>query len=259
MTDERFAGRPVPADYMKSVANLTGARAYKALAHDMLELVSGLTVLDAGCGPGTDLLRLRDSVGAEGRVIGVDKDAAMLAGAAELDAAELVLADLHDLPLDDACVDRVKADRVLQHVVDPSIVLAELHRVSCVGAIAVVAEPDWGALVIDSMHPATSEAFTRFTCEQVVRNATLGREVGRLASDVGWARDAVAAMTTAFDDFDTADQVLGLGRNSLSAVDAGYLSSAERKQWLDGLRQAPVYAAATIVLTRLVKPDNGYR
>lgn len=249
----RLAGRPDPADYMRAVAALPGGQAYKALALSLLELSPGLTVLDAGCGPGTDLGSLRAAVGDAGRVVGVDVDRSMLSRAREAGGGELVQADLSHLPLGDGGVDRIKADRVLQHVHDPVIALTELHRVSTPGAVAVISEPDWGTLAVDSGLPAVSEAFARFTCEQVVRNPRLGRELGRLAGRAGWSRDHVAAVTTTFDDLDTADRVLGLGRNSRRAVDAGYLSEDERARWLDGLADGPVYAAATIVITRLVK------
>jgi SAM-dependent methyltransferase len=249
----RLAERPDPAEYMKAVAALPGGQVYKSLALSLLELSSGLTVLDAGCGPGTDLPSLRESVGGAGRVVGIDVDPSMLSRARGVAGAELVQADLNHLPLADEGIDRIKADRVLQHVGDPVAVLAELNRVSTPRAVAVIAEPDWGSLAVDSVLPAVSAAFTRFTCEQVVRNPRLGRELGRLAGQVGWARDHVAAVTTTFDDFDTADRVLGLGRNSRRAVAAGYVSEDERAIWLAGLADGPVYAAATIVITRLLK------
>lgn len=253
MTDASFVERPDAAVYLAEVAALPGGQAYKSAALALLDLAPGLTVLDAGCGPGTDLGALRAAVGSGGRVIGVDVDQAMLSRAGELEVAELLLADVHALPLHSASVDRVKVDRVLQHVVDPTAALVELHRVCRPGAIAVVSEPDWGTLVVDSADPVASEAFARFTCEQVVRNATLGREVGRRAEQVGWTRGHVVAVTTTFDELETADRVLGLGRNSRGAVDAGYLTDDRRTAWLAGLAAGPVYAAATIVITRLTR------
>lgn len=240
---------------MRSVACLPGAQAYKSLAQTLLDLTPGSTVLDAGCGPGTDLAALLGAVGREGRVIGVDRDPAMLSRAREVgDDIELVRCDIQHLSLLDGSVDRVKTDRVLQHVDDPRAALAELHRVCRTGAIAVVCEPDWGTMVVDSPDPAASDAFTLFTCERVVRNATLGRQIGRLASEVGWTRDTVVAVATTFDDFEIADRVLALGRNSQRAVDAGYLSEAQRARWLADLVQGPMYAAASVVVTRFTKP-----
>jgi ubiquinone/menaquinone biosynthesis C-methylase UbiE len=253
MAEFELAGRPDPAEYMASVAALPAGQAYKARALRLLEVAPGMTVLDAGCGPGADLNPLRSSVGDRGRVVGVDVDATMLSRAAEVagGGAELLLADLHELPLESAVVDRVKVDRVLQHVRSPHDVLAELLRVTRPGGLAVAAEPDWGTLVVDSSLPAISASFTRFTCEHVVRNATLGRELGRVAEQAGWTRDHVEAVTSVFLDLQTADRVLGLGRNSRQAVEAGWFTEEQRADWLSGLAERPVYAAATIVITRL--------
>ena len=46
-----------------------------------MHLQPGHAVLDVGCGPGTDTIVLAGLVGPTGRVVGVDSDAAMIAGA----------------------------------------------------------------------------------------------------------------------------------------------------------------------------------
>ncbi len=51
---------------------------------DALSLESGETVLDLGCGPGTNFERLREAVGSEGSVIGLDYSPGMVRRAAEL-------------------------------------------------------------------------------------------------------------------------------------------------------------------------------
>ncbi|MEV5237376.1 methyltransferase domain-containing protein [Streptomyces pseudogriseolus] len=58
-------------------------RAYKQQLLDLLDLRAGQTVLDVGCGPGTDLSALAQRVGDGGTVIGVDRDPDMLARARE--------------------------------------------------------------------------------------------------------------------------------------------------------------------------------
>lgn len=58
-------------------------RLYKRQLVDLLDVREGHTVLDAGCGPGTDLPTLAERVGATGTVVGVDRDPAMLAQARE--------------------------------------------------------------------------------------------------------------------------------------------------------------------------------
>jgi SAM-dependent methyltransferase len=95
----------------------------------------GEVVLDLGCGAGTDLLIAAQMAGRAGRALGVDMTAAMLerAGAS---AREMGLAnvELHGslieaLPLDDASVDVVISNGVIDLVPDKEAVFDEIDRV----------------------------------------------------------------------------------------------------------------------------------
>lgn len=95
----------------------------------------GSIVLDLGCGAGTDLLIAAQMTGPAGRVIGVDMTATML-DRARASAAEMGLGnvELHEslieaLPLDDASVDVVISNGVIDLVPDKDAVLDEIDRV----------------------------------------------------------------------------------------------------------------------------------
>jgi arsenite methyltransferase len=95
----------------------------------------GSVVLDLGCGAGTDLLIAAQMTGAAGRVIGVDMTATMLERARQ-SATEMGLTnvELHEslieaLPLDDASVDVVISNGVIDLVPDKDAVFDEIDRV----------------------------------------------------------------------------------------------------------------------------------
>jgi SAM-dependent methyltransferase len=95
----------------------------------------GAVVLDLGCGAGTDLLIAAQMTGPAGRVIGVDMTPAMLERARE-SAREMALAnvELHEsliesLPFDDASVDVVISNGVIDLVPDKDAVFDEIDRV----------------------------------------------------------------------------------------------------------------------------------
>lgn len=138
---------PDPIRYLDAAARTAAGRDYKQRFLDSLDLRDGLAILDIGCGPGTDLLRLAAALGAEGSVIGVDRDPIMVAEArrrlAGHDNVDVRLGDVHELPLEDASVDRTRVDRVLQHLADPGHALAEARRVVRPGGLIGMAEPDW--------------------------------------------------------------------------------------------------------------------
>ena len=95
----------------------------------------GSTVLDLGCGAGTDLLIAAQMVGADGRVIGIDMTATMLARARQ-SAEEMGLGkvELHEgliesVPVADASVDVVISNGVIDLVPDKEAVFDEIDRV----------------------------------------------------------------------------------------------------------------------------------
>src|SRR2546423_2047133 len=95
----------------------------------------GQTVLDLGCGAGTDLLISAQMVGPDGRVIGVDMTESMLTRARESAAAmDLQNVELHQsliesLPVEDASVDVVISNGVIDLVPDKDAVFGEIDRV----------------------------------------------------------------------------------------------------------------------------------
>lgn len=112
-------------------------------AVDALSPLSGLSVLDAGCGSG-QLLRLAAAAGA--RVSGLDASAALLGVARGLlPGADLRTGDIGELPYDDSGFDAVTAFNAIQYAADPKTAVAELARVTRPGGrvlIGVWAEPE---------------------------------------------------------------------------------------------------------------------
>ncbi|MEY9937060.1 ubiquinone/menaquinone biosynthesis C-methylase UbiE [Streptacidiphilus sp. MAP5-52] len=244
-------------------------RAYKTRMLDELDARPGQTVVDLGCGPGTDLDALADAVvdggsGAEGAgvgstavgsvvvrgaVVGVDHDQAAVAKARERTAGRpgvtVQQADLHHLPLPDGFADRARTDRVLQHVADPAQALREMRRVLRPGGRIVLGEPDWATLAVDHPESELSDAYTRFVSTQVVRNGRIGRQLPRLAVEAGFRVPAVLPVTPVFRDVREADAILGLERTTRRAVTAGYFTEDEAQRWLDHLTRGPFLATVT--------------
>jgi arsenite methyltransferase len=95
----------------------------------------GAVVLDLGCGAGTDLLIAAQMTGSAGRAIGVDMTATMLerarASAGEMGLANVELHEalIESLPLEDASVDVVISNGVIDLVPDKDAVFDEIDRV----------------------------------------------------------------------------------------------------------------------------------
>jgi SAM-dependent methyltransferase len=95
----------------------------------------GSVVLDLGCGAGTDLLIAAQMTGPTGRVIGVDMTPSMLerarASAREMSINHIELHEslIEALPLEDASVDVVISNGVIDLVPDKDAVFDEIDRV----------------------------------------------------------------------------------------------------------------------------------
>ena len=99
------------------------------------EVRAGQTVLDLGSGAGFDLLIAAAKVGPAGRVIGVDMTDDMIAAAranaerAGFDNVEVRKGEIESLPLDDASVDWVISNCVVNLSPEKERVFAEIRRV----------------------------------------------------------------------------------------------------------------------------------
>jgi arsenite methyltransferase len=96
---------------------------------------AGSTIIDIGCGAGTDLLLAANAVGPQGRAIGVDMTDSMLrkakAAAAEagISNVELRRGDALELPVESASVDVVISNGVLNLAPDKRRAFSEVFRV----------------------------------------------------------------------------------------------------------------------------------
>jgi SAM-dependent methyltransferase len=123
-----------------------------------LALRPGETVLDVGSGAGLDVFLASPLVGAEGRVIGVDMTPAMLAraraNAARMGAGNVEFREgrLEALPVEDASVDAVTSNCVINLVPDKAAVFREVARVLKPGGRIVVSD-----ILLDGALPAAVE------------------------------------------------------------------------------------------------------
>jgi arsenite methyltransferase len=124
--------------------------------HAVDRIPSGATVIDIGCGAGTDLLLAAHRVGASGHAIGVDMTEAMRrramlgAAACGLDRVDVRSGDATRLPIDDRSVDVVISNGVLNLVPEKERAIAEIARVLKPGGRVQIADIIIGEVLPDS-------------------------------------------------------------------------------------------------------------
>jgi arsenite methyltransferase len=124
--------------------------------HAIGRIPIGATVLDVGCGAGTDLLLAARQTGPSGRAIGIDMTEAMRRRASQgaalsgLGHVDVIEGDAAHLPVDDRSVDVVISNGVLNLVPEKQRAVAEIARVLRPGGRVQIADIVIGATLPDS-------------------------------------------------------------------------------------------------------------
>jgi SAM-dependent methyltransferase len=166
------------AAWQERMASWPAIRAYKERTY---ELIAGSgRVIDIGCGPGVDVVALGHDC------VGVDPSGTMLAAATRR-GADVCRADAHCLPFRDGAFQAARADRVFQHLADPTAALREMVRVVARGGRLVVADPDQESLVIrvPGVRQGVLDRLESLRRDLGYRNGTLVSRIPELFDDVG--------------------------------------------------------------------------
>lgn len=132
-------------------------------------LGTGQTVLDIGCGSGTDLLICARKAGPAGRVIGIDVTPAMRVKAeanlaeAGVRNAQVLEGDAESIPLADGSIDAVTSNGVINLVPDKARAFREIYRVLKPGGCLQIAD-----IVLKTEPPARARKDPQLWAECVV-------------------------------------------------------------------------------------------
>jgi ubiquinone/menaquinone biosynthesis C-methylase UbiE len=139
----------LPSEVTSSFAGIGNPQA-------IARIPAGATVVDVGCGAGTDLLLAARRTGPSGRAIGVDMTEAMrqraLQGATACGLAHVEVrdGDATRLPVDTCSADLVISNGVLNLVPDKERAVAEMARVLKPGGRVQIADIIIGEILPDS-------------------------------------------------------------------------------------------------------------
>jgi SAM-dependent methyltransferase len=132
--------RPV----VRLVGGGAGIDGERRIAHRLLGVQSGQTVLDVACGPGNFTRSFAPLVGDDGLVIGFDESATMLAKAVEQDnpgQIGYVRGDARALPFADGTFDAVGCFLALHLIPEPFRAVREMIRVLAPGGRIAIQAP----------------------------------------------------------------------------------------------------------------------
>jgi SAM-dependent methyltransferase len=221
---------------LDAVRRVPGYAAYKQRMTELLRPRLGGRYLEVGVGTGEDALAFEAAHGVQ--VVGVDAAQTMVDEARRRGLQDVLAADAHTLPFEDASFDGAWADRVLQHLEDPRAALGELVRVTKLGARIVVADPDWDTQVVDVPDQDLARRVLRWRADYAQRNGTIAHRSAGILSAIGCTDVVVEAAPIVLQDAVALDNALGLRDWAGFAHEEDLVTADEVESWQVQLDEA---------------------
>lgn len=234
-----------PADFVRYLDATRATDFYQEIkrrSYDLLALREGDAVLDVGCGTGGDVVALAERVGLSGRAVGIDFSATMIEEAQRRTAGiglpiEFIRGDAHHLDFSDGSFDGCRAERLLQHALDPRAVLAEMIRVTKLGGRVVIWESELEMLVFDAPDRAVSRKMQHSICDGF-RNGNIGHQLYRMFQEAGLTDVQPTLLGRALTDFALVESAFDLRASARRAADEGVITATEATDWIAALEAA---------------------
>lgn len=225
-------------DFCTKIQYLENAKKYTAsiskTSYDLLGIAPRQTVLEFGCGGGYDVFEMAKLVGESGKVYGVDIDKETIEYVKTINTFSNVSFEQNlseTLRFEANTFDRIRAERVLQHVPNAEHTLEDLVRVLKPNGKIGIIETDWESLCFFSTLPEIEKKIVKFITQVVSANALVARKVGSLFVKQGLT---VKQSITSYNmyEYEKADAFIVLNSIIEKAVAMNYLTTEEQEEWL---------------------------
>lgn len=223
--------------YLDLIHSMPFFQECKHQSYQKLAIRPGASVLEIGCGNGVDAAILAGMAGPTGQVIGIDVSSTMLTSARTRDCTGstvpgYALCDASNLAFSDEIFDGVRADRVLQHTKDPSVVIREMARVTRKAGKIVVFEPDWETFVLWPGEREVTRKILNFWCDHIP-TGWAGRCLYTGFSAAGLSDVEVTPVSLVINSLPLARRIFDLETTATLAVQAGIVSSRQAESWAE--------------------------
>lgn len=235
--------QPDPLRFVEALETRGRTRVQQRLRRRFLRFAAvraGDVVLEVGCGTGVVVRDLLTRVGAEGRVVGIDRSrlavraARMLARDHPLRSRMVLrVADGERLPFRGGRFDLALAITVMLHVAAPLAVVREMTRVVRPGGRVGLQDQDFGTVVVEHPDRALTARILHEVAARLYPEPYSGRRLPRLLREAGL--DDVRVLTDVYQDTTLEPYTKGfLERRAENAVRFKIVDAPTAQHWLDG-------------------------
>jgi SAM-dependent methyltransferase len=227
-------------------------RRVRRTALEALRPAPGSRLLDAGSGGGDVARWLAAEVGPDGEVLAMDYSAATTAAAIQRHDGSNVrytTGDVSAIDLPADSVDGAWCERVLQHVDDADVAIAELIRVTRAGGRVCLVDTDWASLAFDGVPAGLADTvIANMHGRLTPRQLDMGRTLRRRLVAAGLRDVTAAPVTCFFADPASAAVVLPMV-NPMVPAEAWMTPPGVREEWLAEVDAAGARGDFLAVLT----------
>lgn len=232
----------VDQKYLQTLAVIL--KPFKERSFELMHIQPGHKVIDIGCGPGTDTIRMAELVGQAGQVVGIDFDCDMIL-TANKKAKETGLEDrvLHrycdaiSTIYDNDSFDASRSERLFQHVLNPEQVLSEMLRITKPMGWIVVGDTDHSTLTIDNSDVDIEWRLRRFRTDKL-KNGYAGRQLYRLFKQQNLKEIIVEIFPIFLTDYSLLRYLSISDIVEKEAILEGIITEEEQHRWHTNLKQA---------------------
>jgi len=208
---------------------------------EALDLQPGESVLDVGPGPGLLLEEMAKCVGADGRAVGADLSAPMLAltsqRCANLSQVETDIADAGALPYPPDSFDAIVSTQVYEYVADISTAFAKLFEITRSGGRVAILDTDYDSLVLHCEDEARQARVLEAWDDHFVHRG-LPRVLGPQLREAGFdvrSTQAIPIVNTAWADHEFSFHLVPMMAGFSGR--AGGAAREDAQAWLEEIRR----------------------
>ena len=200
-----------------------------------LDLRGDARVADVGCGTGEDTAEMARAGCA---AVGIERSSVMLDEARRRHpGVRFVVGDAGRLPFPASSLDRVRVDRVLQHLPRAAEAVREWHRVLRPRGAVVIFEPDLTTACIEGVDVEAAASVVAWRAK-TRPGAHAVQALAEVFERAGFLDVRVDSVVLDLDDLRRADRIMGLPDWGEAAGRAGALAPLPAARWRDDIAAA---------------------
>lgn len=189
-------------------------------------------IVDVGCGIGLDAINIARS-GA--KVYGIDHNPDMIAAALKQNVTGLdikfICSEVYSIDLPDDSVDKVRFERVFQHLNDYDVALREVHRILKPGGQVQIIDPDYFCMTFFLEDVLLERKLVDNVCYKRIPNSYKIRQIPSFLKKNKFKLDLTEVHQCLIHDYSLATNIIRFEKVITEELEQGNINADELDNW----------------------------